>query len=159
MKTAAMVWGVCLVGLLLYTAAAHAHADLLTAVPAPGSHITYPLSEIRLTFSEPITPNSTILLFSESFEPVANLTAQVTESDPHTLSAAIPSLRPGNYTVQWTAVSTDGHTTSGSYTFGLASSSLASSLLWQVAVTLVFISLFVIFWRRTHQGAHNRRKI
>ncbi|GIK56826.1 MAG: hypothetical protein BroJett015_24890 [Chloroflexota bacterium] len=133
--------------LLAVTAVAHAHAELRTAVPAPGSIVTYSLAEIRLTFSEPITKESAILLFTEGFQPVTGIMAQVEPGNPHTLITTMPRLSPGDYTVQWTAVSTDGHPTSGSYTFRLARFALSPTRLWQISLTLLFLGVFVILWR------------
>ncbi|HRQ37184.1 MAG TPA: copper resistance protein CopC [Chloroflexota bacterium] len=145
MKTPVPILLICL---LAFTAVTHAHAELLTAVPAPGSAITNPISEIRLTFSEPITADSAILLFTENFQPVADIMATVDEADPHTLITTLPPLTYGDYTVQWTAVSTDGHPTSGSYTFRLSRVALPTTLLWQISLTLLFLSAFVVLWRR-----------
>lgn len=138
---------VLLLSLLALTAVAHAHAELLTAVPAPGSTITHSPAEIRLTFSEPISADSAILLFTGNFQPVAGIQAQVAATNPQLLVAAVPPLTPGDYTVQWTAVSTDGHPTSGSYTFRLTRFALPSTLLWQIGLTLLFLGAFVILWR------------
>lgn len=138
---------VLLLCLLAVTAVAHAHAELVTAVPAPGSTITHSPAEIRLTFSEAISADSTILLFTGNFQPVAGIQAQVAATNPQLVVAAVPPLTPDDYTVQWTAVSTDGHTTSGSYTFRLARFALPTTLLWQISLTLLFLGAFVILWR------------
>lgn len=148
MRTAIGVWVVSVFCLFICTAVTHAHAELLTAVPAPGSVVTNSPAEISLTFSEPISEDSTILLFTEDFQPVAGIEAQVAETNPQMLVITVPPLTPGDYTVQWTAVSTDGHPTSGSYTFRLARFALPTTLLWQISLTLLFLGAFVILWRR-----------
>lgn len=43
------------------------------------------------------------------------------DSEKNEMSAAMPSLKPGDYTVKWSVVSNDGHRTEGSYTFTVAS--------------------------------------
>ncbi|MCL4265333.1 MAG: copper resistance protein CopC [Anaerolineae bacterium] len=133
--------------LFIWTAVTYAHAELLTAVPAPGSVMTNSPAEIRLTFSEPISEDSTILLFTENFQPVTGIVAQVADANPQMLMITVPTLTPGDYTVQWTAVSTDGHPTSGSYSFRLARFALPPTLLWQISLTLLFLGAFVILWR------------
>ncbi len=143
---------VLLLCLLAVTAVAHAHAELLTAVPAPGSTTTNALSEIRLTFSEPVSEESTIFLLGQNFQPVTGINAQPDAGNPHMLVTAVPPLPPGDYTVQWTAVSTDGHATSASYTFRVAAFAFSTTLFWQITLTLLFLGAFVILWRRNrHQ--------
>lgn len=147
MKAVIGVWVVSIFCLFICTAVTHAHAELVTAVPAPGSIVAHSPAEIRLTFSEPISEDSTILLFAENFQPVTGIVAQVAETNPQMLVATMPPLTPGDYTVQWTAVSTDGHPTSGSYTFRLARFALHPTLLWQISLTLLFLGAFMILWR------------
>lgn len=133
----------------VYTAVTHAHVDLLTATPAPGSTGQNPVGEIRLTFNEPITADSTIILFTEDFQPLAGIRAEVDES--HVLRTAVPSLSPGRYTVQWTAVSADGHSTSGSYAFQVTDSPFSSLLIWEIGLSFLFLGIIVILWRRSRK--------
>jgi hypothetical protein len=136
--------------LLLATAVTHAHADLLAAMPAPGSLVSNPVGQIQLTFSEPVAAESEILLFGDDFQPVAGVVAQLDSADPAMMVAAVPELEAGMYTVQWTAVSSDGHSISGSYAFRVSATSLpiVPRQLWLLGVGLLFISAMVILWRR-----------
>jgi methionine-rich copper-binding protein CopC len=105
---------------LLTAVPAHAHAELVAAIPAPGSEVSQPLSEIRLTFSEPIADKSQILLLNANLQMIAGVSTRFDAAHPLEMAATLPDLEPGIYTVQWTAVSSDGHETSGSYQFSLA---------------------------------------
>jgi methionine-rich copper-binding protein CopC len=140
-----VLWSVSL--LAVYTAVTHAHAELLTAVPAPGSTIRNPVGEIRLTFQEPITADSTIILFTEDFQPLTGIAAEVEEG--RVLVTAVPTLSHGSYTVQWTAVSVDGHSTSGSYAFQVTTSLYSPLPVWEIGLSLLFVGIFVILWRRS----------
>jgi methionine-rich copper-binding protein CopC len=96
-----------------------AHSELVTAVPAPGAALATVPAEIRLTFSEPLATGSTFQLFGENFLPVSGISAAIDPESPEQLVAAVPSLLPGDYTVQWTSVADDGDILSGSYSFTL----------------------------------------
>lgn len=142
----------CLVlALLASTAVAQAHADLQTAVPAPGSTVQNPVGSVRLVFSQPVTAASQILLFAADFQPVPGLQAQTDPADPAVLWTAVPALAPGLYTVQYTAVAADGHETSGSYTFRVSDGrwSFSTLSLAVMGMAVLLLAGFVIRWRRS----------
>jgi len=85
----------------------------------PGATLATAPAEIRLTFSEPLATGSTFQLFGENFLPVSGISAAIDPESPEQLVAAVPSLLPGDYTVQWTSVAHDGDILSGSYSFTL----------------------------------------
>lgn len=149
MKTALRFCFPCLF-LFLVVATVHAHAELLTAAPAPGTLVSNPVGEIRLTFSEAISGSSEIILFKDNFQPVPGIAAQVDSANPAILVAAVPTLAGGMYTVQWTAVSGDGHPVSGSYAFRVSAAGLpfAQHQLWLFGLSLLFISTIVVLWQR-----------
>ena len=102
----------------LGAAGASAHADLIAAEPAAGSTVAGSPSTIRLSFSQPLQAGSTIQLFSGQFVPVKGLAVSVAGSE---LQAVVGQpLAEATYTVQWTAITDDGHTTEGSYQFAVA---------------------------------------
>jgi methionine-rich copper-binding protein CopC len=104
-----------------------AHAELLEADPRPGSTISH-LTEIRLTFSQPLIPDSNLRLYAAGFQAMRDVTPII---EGAIMRAALPrSLTPGDYTVQWIAVSTDGHITEGSYQFRMAESNGAPIWMW-----------------------------
>jgi methionine-rich copper-binding protein CopC len=105
--------------LFLFVSTIYAHAELIESSPAPGEELTKSPAEIHLTFNEPVTADSTITLFTPTFQTISGLTATTDPNDPMVVTASLPPLAPNSYTVQWTAVSADGHQITGSYTFEL----------------------------------------
>lgn len=99
-----------------------AHAELVMAEPAPGTRLYRSPAQIRLTFGEPVAPNSTIVVFGNNFRAINGLQVLYNAATPAQLVATLPSLSPGQYTVQWKAVSVDGDIVSGSYAFSVTDS-------------------------------------
>lgn len=99
-----------------------AHAELLESIPSAGEQIEGTPSVIVLLFNGSLATDSTLLLLDEEFANVADLTASINPDNPAQAIATLPfTLDPGNYTVQWTAVSEDGHPISGSFSFEVLS--------------------------------------
>jgi copper transport protein len=98
---------------------ASAHALLSSSDPADGASLPKAPGEIRLTFTESPDPAlSTILVLDPGGTklPVGPPTLQ----PPRTLTASLPALPNGVYTVSWQTVSTqDGHETAGVFAFGV----------------------------------------
>lgn len=129
----------------------YAHAELVRQEPEPGAEMTVPPTEIRLTFNEPITADSTITLSTGQFQAVAGVIPQFDPQTPEQMVAPLPELAPGTYTVQWTAVSADGHPVTGSYTFTVVDATNPTGLLpawWLVALAGVLLMLLALLWRR-----------
>jgi methionine-rich copper-binding protein CopC len=96
-----------------------AHAKLLSAVPkADGMAMPMPAS-LRLNFSEvPELAFSRVSVTGPDNQPVAAGKPGAATDDPNALVVPLPANLPeGTYTVEWTAVTDDGHKTSGTYTF------------------------------------------
>jgi copper transport protein len=139
-----------------------AHAELVEAEPAPGAQLAAPPAEIRLTFSEPIEGKSNVIVLGEGFAPVDGIQPQLDTVRPQQLYASLPPLEPGTYTVQWSAVSEDGHEISGSYSFsiGRVSETLPTAeksspqqttptnLIWGLfaLLTVVLVTALIFFW-------------
>lgn len=98
---------------------AEAHAELVTAYPAPGATLDATPLEIRLTFSERIGLGSTVQLFGPQFRAVLGVRSGVDPVAPEQLRAIPPELTPDTYTVEWSAISADGHAVSDSYAFAV----------------------------------------
>lgn len=96
-----------------------AHAELLSAYPAPGATLDATPPEIRLTFSERIGPGSSLQLFRPQFRAVAGVQSGVDPAAPQQLRAFTQPLAPDTYTVAWRAISADGHEVTGSYAFAI----------------------------------------
>lgn len=96
-----------------------AHSDLVAAEPEPGAQLADSPAEIRLTFSEPVTEGSRIVVLGENFAQVEGLVPQFNPAIPEQVYTPLPPLAPGVYTVQWAATSDDGHEVSGTYSFSV----------------------------------------
>ena len=107
---------------LVNAPAPNSHAELVSSYPAPGAVVAGTPPEIRLTFNERIGLGSTLQIFAPSFRAVPGVTAWVDPAAPQLLRAIPPLLAPDTYTVEWSAVSADGHSVSGSFSFAVASS-------------------------------------
>lgn len=154
--------GLTLIFLLMFAlpGLVFAHAELVTARPEPGAQLADAPAEVRLTFNEPVAAQSTILVLGEGFEPVPGLVPQLNANRPEEVYTPLPPLEPGTYTVQWSAVSQDGHEISGSYAFTIGRNSSvvsplrqlfsgANAIRWLLALAAVALVIpFIIVWYR-----------
>ena len=102
-----------------------AHANLLRSTPAANTSLSTPPTEIRLWFTEAIDPDySRLSLLDQNGERITLDNAQVDADDSHQLVSTVSDLPDGIYTASWRVVSTtDGHSTEGSFTFGIGENS------------------------------------
>jgi copper resistance protein C len=92
-----------------------AHAYLLRATPSENASGASP-AEITLQFSEPLERAFSAIVVNDAAG------KQVDKRDTRldkglTLRVSLPPLPPGQYRVEWRAVSTDSHKIQGAYTF------------------------------------------
>ena len=124
------------------------HAELVEAVPAAGSTVNTSPAEIKLTFSETLVNGSQITLFGDKFQAAAKVTTVVAGSQMTGLLGS--TLSPATYTVQWSAISRDGHTVSGSYPFTVAGGVPAGPRdlsPWIAAlVSIISLSMALLVW-------------
>jgi methionine-rich copper-binding protein CopC len=95
-----------------------AHAQLQSSSPAKDAHLTEPPKTLTLTFNEAAQVAVLKLMSGGREIPIA-----VDKKAPAGASFTfpLPTLAPGSYTVQWTAVAAgDGHVTKGSFAFSIA---------------------------------------
>ena len=129
-----------------------AHAELVAAEPAPGETVPAGLAKLRLTFNEPISPASQVVVYADQFQTVAGVTSTV-EGDVLQASLATP-LDEGTYTVQWTALGSDGHPVQGTYQFGVSArigAGLGPRIIFVLSLLCGTLALSVIAlatWRR-----------
>lgn len=142
-------------GLMCLTAkTVNAHAALLSAEPPPGAMVSA-VSEIRLTFSELLATESAFILFADGFRQVRGIAPQV-EGAVLRVALAEP-LPPGDYTVQWKAVSsTEGHTghsVEGSYQFRVGKAGVPASIGWALfsGAVIAAAAIGLVIARRTRQ--------
>ncbi len=115
MKTFSLAF---LMSVVLAPAAALAHAQLQTAVPAVGSTVSAPPTAISLAFSEALEPHfSKVTVTDAQGARVDKDDLKTAPGDDKTVTIDLLALKPGVYHVAWHAVSVDTHKTQGTYTF------------------------------------------
>lgn len=106
-------------GLTAVPAPAFAHAHLKSATPAAGSTVAVAPTELDLKFSEGLNLKFTgVTVTGPAKAAVATGDAALGAGDDTVLVVPVSdALGAGSYTVAWHALSTDGHKTTGTYTF------------------------------------------
>ncbi len=149
----------CVVSLLLLATAfvlrsVSAHATVLSSDPMPGETVAA-VPEIVLTFSEPMGEASLIALVDNNF---GRIELGVTVNENRVI-ATTPALEAGVYTVQYDAISADGHNILGSYEFALAPPASVGSGLMLVAILIVILLLMplaaIMLYRRNRSVIHS----
>jgi len=108
-------------GLLAPAAGAGAHALLLEALPADSARLAAAPPQLVLRFNSRIEHKlSRVTLVDASGRRALALDA---EAPPDRLVAALPSLAPGTYTVEWQVLSVDGHRVAGTLGFTIVGGS------------------------------------
>jgi copper resistance protein C len=103
--------------LLLLTTPAFAHAHLVSEMPAENTSAASP-SSLSLEFSESVVLKFTGITLTGPSGAVSLGAASLDPKESSVLVLALPaSLPAGSYTVAWHALSSDGHKTTGSYSF------------------------------------------
>ena len=94
---------------------AAAHAFLDHAEPRVGSTVSAAPKEVVLFFSQNLEPTFSTIEVSDASG------ARVDQGNPKvsatTMRVGVKQLPPGTYRVRWQVLSTDTHTTEGSFTF------------------------------------------
>lgn len=100
---------------------AQAHSDELKTSPEAGSTVEAGLIPVELQFGEPLmvmadsAASNEIIVVNAAGEPVAM--SKCSEAKDSTLSATAMIADAGTYTVNWRAVSEDGHPVEGTFDF------------------------------------------
>lgn len=113
------------VALTLAAGPAFAHAKLLSEVPAAeetGAASASSVSELRLAFSEELNGAfSKVAVKDPTGAAVGGATVALDPNDSKVLVVTFTTaLAEGEYEVDWTAVASDGHKTSGTYKVNVA---------------------------------------
>ena len=98
--------------------AAFAHPRLLESSPDPGAAVDGTAQRLVLRFSEPVEPaffGLKLIGPGESAIALDKPTADV--ANPARVVAPLPTLRAGNYRVEWSALGRDGHKVKGDFRF------------------------------------------
>jgi methionine-rich copper-binding protein CopC len=106
----------------LFNGAANAHPELQSAEPAAGAAMTTSPTQIRITFNENVIPKfSGVELKDQTGKMIATGKAATDPTDKKQLVVPVQEpLPPGDYKVEWHAVSDDTHRVTGSYSFSVA---------------------------------------
>lgn len=124
-RSAALLLGLLAAFALLFGAAlaspsaAVAHDQLLSSSPADGETLDAAPSEATLEYSGEIQPIGLEILVSDASGTAIELPDEPVVSGM-TVTQALPTLAPGDYTLDWRVVSGDGHPIAGSIAFSVA---------------------------------------
>ena len=121
MKMTSMA-AVAIIAVSLFGSAAYAHPELQSAEPAAGAAITMSPKQIRITFNESIIPQFSGVEVKDQTGKVISTSKAAT--DPANKKLLVVPLKeqlpPGDYKVEWHAVSDDTHRVKGDYSFSVA---------------------------------------
>lgn len=123
---------IVLVGVLATLALAmpvSAHANLVRAEPGIGTSVATVPKTVRLTFSETPEPRySTVTVLNAARERFDNDDLQVAPNNRDALMISVRDMPQGVYTVVWkTTSAVDGHTASGTFSFGIGATSVTTA--------------------------------
>jgi len=99
--------------------AVHAHSALVGSIPEDGETVSDRVSRVKLEFSQPVRVTLVRVNAAQeagAVEPDSDLPASFVD----TVEVAFPTLEPGVYETQWTAVAKDGHVMNGAFSFTVA---------------------------------------
>ena len=117
MKTASITVTAIMLSFGLGGSAAFAHTQLSASTPANEAVVAQAPDEISLTFSEAVRLTA-VSVMSEH----ANHKLEISLSEPaRDFVLSVPALAPGDYTIQWRALSEDTHVMSGEIRFTVSS--------------------------------------
>ena len=144
-------WAVvmALAAMLLVPMSGSAHARLISAEPDIGSTIDFSPNTIRLTFDQPIAPQSMVQLLAANFVIVDGVRMQITDA-PNVLEAQLPPLQSGVYTVEYNVRSADGDLVQGSYEFAISLPMEFKDMLisnWFPLIYFLTFLLVAVGWR------------
>jgi methionine-rich copper-binding protein CopC len=97
-----------------------AHAELETPTPADKSTVTEPVAEVAGIYSEPMTPDGSSLVVKDATGATVASGTVDPEDDTRMVATPAAPLEGGAYTVESTAVATDGHIEHATWTFTVA---------------------------------------
>jgi hypothetical protein len=97
---------------------AQAHAKLEASFPKAGAITTPAPKEVRLQFNEPLElAFSKIQLVDAKGVAIGPLKQVHDKAQPKAMAASLPPLPAGEYRVQWTTLTRDGHKVKGQFSF------------------------------------------
>src|ERR1700737_1039563 len=112
---------VTMIAVSLFGSAAYAHPELQSAEPAAGAAMTTSPKQIRIAFNENVIPKmSGVEVKDQTGKVIATGKAATDPANKKLLVVPISEqLSPGDYKVEWHAVSDDPHRVKGSFSFSV----------------------------------------
>jgi methionine-rich copper-binding protein CopC len=112
---------VTMIAASLFVRAAYAHPQLQSAEPTAGAAVTTSPKQIRITFSENVIPKlSGVEVKDQTGKVIPTGRAATDPANKKLLMVPInEQLPPGDYKVEWHAVSDDTHRVKGNYSFSV----------------------------------------
>ena len=119
-KTTSMA-AVAVIAASLFVSAAYAHPQLQSADPAPGAATPTSPKQIRITFNENVIPQmSGVEVRDQTGKIIPTGKAATDPANKKALVVPVnEQLPPGDYKVEWHAVSDDTHRVKGSFSFSV----------------------------------------
>ena len=115
LPSAAAVLAAVALAVLAPAAPARAHTQLTRTTPAAESTVTEPVTEVTLTFSGLVkSAGATVAVTGPDEVSYSDGAAQAVD---RTVTQQVRPLPPGEITVAWRTVASDGHSLQGSFTF------------------------------------------
>jgi copper resistance protein C len=100
------------------TSSAFAHAKLQSSDPQSGSTLESAPKQVRLKFNDALEPAfSKIKVTGPQNNEIRVTATTVDKADPTVMTAPLPSLSAGDYHIQWSTMTHDGHKSKGEVTF------------------------------------------
>jgi methionine-rich copper-binding protein CopC len=114
--------GLAVIVAILFGGAAYAHPEFQSADPTPGAATTTSPKQIRITFNENVIPKmSGVEVKDQTGRIISTGTAATDPANKKLLVVPVnEQLPPGDYKVEWHAVSDDTHRVKGSFSFSVA---------------------------------------
>jgi hypothetical protein len=112
-----------LISILVTTmpALATAHAELQSSSPAAGATLDLAPTAVTLTFDDELDPDASSFSVADADgHEVGSGAVDLTVPDRNVMTGEVTISEPGVYTVEYVAVSDDGHPVTGSFSFGYA---------------------------------------
>ena len=121
MSKMTLMAAVIMIAASLFGSAAHAHPELQSAEPAAGGTTASP-QQIKITFNENVMAQfSGVEVKDKAGKMITTGKATVDPANKKQLVVPLKEqLPPGEYKVEWHAVSDDTHRVKGNYTFSVA---------------------------------------
>ena len=108
-----------LIAALLLATPAFAHAKLVASTPSDGAILAVPISRIEFVFSK-ILRLTNVRVTRQNDSKDIPLAGDLPVEASDRISVAVAPLPSGNYAVNWTGVSRDGHIMKGAFSFSVA---------------------------------------